>query len=261
MAQVNDSIQQQRRALLASGELRGPTPIAATMSRVLARIDAAPDPSAEELAERQAVKAQQEREQERQRRREAWEAIARRAGRRYAACTLDNYRTDTGPQTLALEAVRAYCTNLADNLRDGRGALLYGPPGTGKDHFAAAIMRHAVLRLGAKVEWTDGAEFYGQVRDNIDGTKSESAFLQKFTRPDLLVMSDPLPPAGRVDSSFQLSMVFRVIDRRYRDLKATVMTLNVASRQEAEQRLSPNIIDRLSHGALAVHCNWPSFRT
>ena len=50
------------------------------------------------------------------------------------------------------------------------------------------------------------------------------------------------------------------IDRRYRDLKATVMTLNVATRKEAEDRLSPNIVDRLAHGAMAIHCNWPSYR-
>jgi DNA replication protein DnaC len=69
-----------------------------------------------------------------------------------------------------------------------------------------------------------------------------------------------LPPLGSVNSGFQLSMLFRIIDRRYRDLKATVMTLNVATRAEAETRLSPNIVDRLAHGAMAIHCNWPSYR-
>lgn len=216
----------------------------------------------DDTAARQRAAEQLERERltEANRRKSLLDTLNRKMGRRYAGCDLSNYQATTADQREALADVTRYVMRLHLHLETGSGALLYGPPGTGKDHFAAVIVRTAVMECGASVEWTDGSDFYGAIRDNIDGDKTEAAFLKRFTSPALLVMSDPLPPAGAIKSEFQLSMLFRVIDRRYRDMRATVMTLNVANRSEAEQRLSPNIVDRLAHGAMAIHCNWPSYR-
>lgn len=77
----------------------------------------------------------------------------------------------------------------------------------------------------------------------------------------MLAISDPTPPLGEVRSDWQRSLLFRIVDRRYRDLKPTWVTINAASAEEAEKRLTPNIIDRLSHDAVIVRCNWKSFRT
>lgn len=256
-------IQQQRRAHPAlGGTTEAAKPIRKTIADRLAELAAMPvepPPTPEQLAWEADRRRRETIEQARVQRQAAWNDLLRRVGARYRGCTLENYQADTGPQQLALENARAYVARIDENVKQGRGALMFGPPGTGKDHLAVAIMRAAV-DCGAKVEWTDGSDFYGSVRDNIDGDKTEAAFLKRFTSPDMLVISDPLPPVGAVNSGFQLSMLFRIIDRRYRDLKATVMTLNVATRKEAEDRLSPNIVDRLAHGAMAIHCNWPSYR-
>jgi DNA replication protein DnaC len=248
-------IQQQQKAH-PSSDGRTTRRIDETISRVLAKIDAIPEPTAAELA----VLESRVNERELEKRRSEWGSLASDVGRRYADCTLDNFQADTGPQQLALEAVRGYVAQLGANVNAGRSALLLGPPGTGKDHLATAVMRSAVLDHGMTAMWTDGAEFYGGNRDNIDSAKSEAALLARYKTPTMLVLSDPVPPLGKVDSSFQLSMLFRVIDRRYRDMKPTIITLNVATKDEAERRLSPNIIDRLGHGALIVNCNWPSYR-
>lgn len=247
-------IQQQQKAHPSkAGE---PKSIRATAERILAKIDAMPVATPEEIAERDR-KVQQD---ERNRRIDEWNRVALRIGRRYMSCNLENFVADTGPQQLVLEKVRVYANRIRDNIYEGRSVLLYGPPGTGKDHLATAIMRATVIGAGAKVEWTDGADFYGAMRDNIDSNRSESQLLARFRDPDLLCISDPVPPRGSVESSYQLSQLFRVVDRRYRDQKATMMTLNVKDREEAEERLSPNVIDRLGHGALVLACNWPSYR-
>lgn len=232
-----------------------------------------PQSAAKSIAERLATlpdETEARRREAEQEQREQLQAIAERKnlrdrllvkiGARYRSCSLDTFTCLCEAQSGALARVRDYCDSILTNISTGRGALFYGPPGTGKDHLAVAIMLAALDSTSASVEWVDGAEFYGGVRDNIDGDKSEASFVKRFTTPGLLVLSDPLPPLGAIKSEFQLSMLFRVIDRRYRDLKATVVTLNVATREEAEKRLSPNIVDRLAHGAMAIHCNWPSYR-
>lgn len=255
LAQVNDSIKR-RQAVLQSSADSEPSRLICGIVQRLERIDSCQAPTADE------VRAAQERAAERKtaERERRWRLLAARLGRRYAEAKFDSFIADSGPQRLVLEHARDYADKIAINLHEGRSVLLYGPPGTGKDHLATAIMRAAILDAGATVEWCDGADFYGAMRDGIDGRQSESLLLSRFREPALLAISDPVPPLGAVESSWQLSMLFRVVDRRYRDQKATLMTLNVATRTEAEQRLSPNIIDRLGHGALALNCNWSSFR-
>ncbi len=257
LAQASDMIRQQQRLHRSDGE---PKPIskalADSMQRILARVDALPVATPEAAARAKAVddaRAAAERKA-------AWQKLAARLGRRYENATLSGYRAETEAQKTVLGEVRDYVKNIAANLNNGRSVMLFGPPGTGKDHLATAIMRAAILSIGAKVEWIDGADFYGSIRDAIGLGSPESAVLAKWRSPDLLCVSDPMPPLGKVESAYQLSMLHRVIDRRYRDCKATMMTMNVEKRKEAEERLSPNLVDRLGHGALVLCCDWPSFR-
>lgn len=187
------------------------------------------------------------------------EYFRRRVGRRYADCSISNFEAVAGSaQQAALTQVIEYIESIRDNIRGGVNLLLMGPPGTGKDHLMAAAASHAIVD-GAKLEWTDGAELFGAFRDLIAKNEPEESAIRRWTDPHVLAISDPVPPLGTV-TDHQRAMLFRIIDRRYRDMKATWLTLNVASRDEAGDRLAPNIVDRLGHGAVVVRCNWASYR-
>jgi DNA replication protein DnaC len=110
------------------------------------------------------------------------------------------------------------------------------------------------------VEWADVQTFFGTLRDLIgDAQQSEQDLLDRFTKPAVLILSDLAPPAGDA-TDFQRNAIFRLIDRRYRDLRPTWVSLNVSGGAEAENRVGAQVIDRLRDAALILPCNWPSFR-
>jgi DNA replication protein DnaC len=149
---------------------------------------------------------------------------------------------------------------MRENIKAGRSITLFGPWGTGKDFLVSALMRMAVLDVGLSGKWVNGQDFYGRVRDSMDdGGERESKIVKDLVSPDILAISDPVPPKGDV-SGFQQSILYRAIDGRYRNCKATWVTMNVASHKEAVERMGGAAVDRLTQDGLAAYCNWPSFR-
>lgn len=191
-----------------------------------------------------------------------WQRIVGLAGERYRDCRISGFIVSDGEDFAAqrnvLQRIREFSEGISDHVRNGCGLLLYGPPGTGKDHLMFACMKLA-CKAGASVEWRNGLDWFGQLRDNIDRGVEEAQVVRDLVGCDVLAISDPLPPHGDL-SSYQGQMLLRVIDRRYRKLKSTWVTMNVADRAEAEDRMGAALVDRLRDNALALHCNWPSFR-
>lgn len=229
------------------------------MESITAKIDSVPTQTDEQ---RQAAEQRRQAfvaEQEAAAARERIGSVVAMVGRRYADAELDSFSATLPEQASVLRHVRDYSESITDRVKSGAGLFLIGPPGTGKDHLMVAVLK-AAARAKFKVLWTDGMEMFAAARDNIDSDRTEAAWLRRYSAPDVLAISDPVPPLGEVKEGFQLATLFSIIDRRYREMKPTLMTLNVADREEAEKRMSVNIVDRLAHGALVLRCNWPSFR-
>ena len=227
-------------------------------SAILARLDMEPA-SPEALAERarqDAARALQQRAAEIAHRKTS---LAMRVGKRYAKASLDSFEVQHHSQREVVGHIRDYMFEIEQRVASGSGLFLIGPPGTGKDHLVVAVL-FAAIDKGLNALWVDGMELFAGARDNIDTAKTEASWLSTYTKPDLLAISDPVPPLGSVKEGFQLATLFSIIDRRYRDMRPTLMTLNVGDRDEAEKRMAPNIVDRLAHGALVLRCDWPSHR-
>jgi len=187
-----------------------------------------------------------------------WKLIAKRLGRRYASASFDTYAIEHDAQRTAVEKLREYAGNLRENIGSGKSVFLFGPPGTGKDHLLIPMLKAAV-KENLLVRWDDGAEMFGAFRDSMKGTDTEAKLLARYTSPMVLAISDPVPPFGGL-TPYQSSMFFRIIDRRYRDMIPTWITINCKDRKEAEDRMGASIVDRLGHNALAISFNWQSYR-
>jgi DNA replication protein DnaC len=184
--------------------------------------------------------------------------LLKHIGRRYEHCTLDNYKTTSDKQRHALEKVRGYVKEIESQVAAGNGLILFGPPGTGKDHLLIGAVREAVS-LGFTSSWHNAQDLFGSLRDAIDSERPEAKVLSEYTSPTVLVLSDPVPQFGRL-TEYQANMLWRIIDRRYRDQKPTWMSLNIKGGEEAGEKLGTSLVDRIRDGATYAFCDWPSYR-
>jgi len=181
-------------------------------------------------------------------------------GRRYhpSLVSLDKYTVYAQTQPAALAAVRKARAEIAAIVDRGQPILFYGTWGTGKDFFMANLL-YAACTVADRVEWFSAQEIYGEFRDAMSSKRLEKHILRPMLIPNVLGISDPIPPAG-TPSPWNALSLYRVLDHRYRRRLCTWMTLNADNREEARRKLTPAVFERMIHEAIVVPCFWPSFR-
>ena len=234
-----------------------PEPIGATLGNLRLRLTRSPEEWAE--TNRRAAKeeaADQERNANR-----CVRALAADLGRRYSPtlAAFESYRVYAKGQEEVIDQLRAFTAQFPGVIERGEGLILYGSVGTGKDHLCAAAL-YAACHAGLSCRWIGGQELYGRFRDQIDDKRSEREQSIELAAPDVLAISDPIPAAGDL-SKWSIDQLYRLIDRRYREMRSTWITVNAATPEEAKAKLSAQVFDRLREGATLVKCFWPSFRS
>lgn len=219
------------------------------MPRALEKFLAAPVVDSVDAAER-------DRQADEVRRKACVENFARSAGERYRGCSFKNFAARNAKQQSALDAARQWAATFEQHWAS---LVLFGPVGTGKDHLAFASVATVAVRYGLAAVWLNGREFFGEVRDRITDQLAERSLISRFSGPTLLVISDPLPVVGDLQS-FQADMLYRVVESRWVAKKPTIVTINVAGDAEADQRIGAATWDRLNDGAWKIFCNWESHR-
>lgn len=180
-------------------------------------------------------------------------------GERFRNAKFATYRKECQEQLNAVKVVRGWAEDYEANRAKGAGMVIYGPPGTGKDHLAIAALRLIAIKFGVDVFWCHGLDLFAALRSGIQDELREAEVLKPYFKAGVLCLSDPIPPAGAV-TPWQASQLGRIIDRRWRNLRPTIVTLNVKDGEEAGDRLGQAAVDRLKQDAVCVACNWPSFR-
>ena len=214
-------------------------------------------------------------------REESWARFIGDRGRRYADCRLGTFDVEIPPcEPEDFDAYEERAKIVQDLqtidypkfFREGVSFLWLGSKGTGKDHLmvGALFCLIAKTRIAAekwgyptiravRVKWTSGVTLFGDRRDAMDLDQTEAEFCAPYIHADLLAISDPLPPTGTL-TDFQQQTLYRIIDGRYNACRPTWATINVANRQELDERMGPQIADRLCDEAVDLPCYWPSYR-
>jgi DNA replication protein DnaC len=222
-----------------------------SLQAVVSRIASDPDRLAL-LAEREVASKRRELEGRRN-------ALAAHLGRRYwpEAVTLATFERYDKAQDVALKQLQAFLAGLPEKIEAGEGLVLAGEVGTGKDRLLAVALYAACATH--KVEYRSGQDLFGLFRDRMDQGAAEEQGIRDLFAPDVLALSDPVPPAGAL-SAWRLELLYRVVDRRYRDRRPTWVTINATGSADAEAKLGSQVWDRLQEGATVIPCRWTSYR-
>jgi len=185
-------------------------------------------------------------------------------GSRYAKCTSQNYQISDDPavavkQKAAIEKLKSYNKNMQQHVESGEGVVLFGKHGTGKDHLLTVLAIHAV-KQGYSVLLEKGMNIYRGVTETWGTASKESDRLKELTSPDILIISDPIPPGTSKLKDHENTFLYSVVDERYCNLKPTWVTANFFGLEDAENKISSQVIDRMKDGALTLYFDWPSYR-
>ena len=128
------------------------------------------------------------------------------------------------------------------------GLFLSGSRGTGKTHLACAIIRKEILENTSDNEYAmpmfvSIPDLLLEIRHSFksDGI-SEKEIIDKYSIVSLLVLDDL---GIEKTSEWSIQTLYTIIDKRYRDIKRTIVTSNLTLKEIA-QRLDDRISSRLA---------------
>ncbi|MDR1518958.1 MAG: ATP-binding protein [Planctomycetota bacterium] len=174
------------------------------------------------MGERAREAARLRAEGERRRLEEAWKSSG--VGRRFLPARLANYETPSP----AHRAAAAACREAVEAFAEGNGLLLAGEPGGGKTHLLCGMLFEALER-GLSVRYLAAEDFYLGLRSRMDEGLSESGYIDRLASADVLALDDLYCLAAAKsahDESYQYRMLWILLDRRYREARATVAGTN-----------------------------------
>lgn len=175
---------------------------------------------------------------------------------RFIGRTFDNFRAETDAQRHALTVARDYFEQFAHYAKRGTGLIFSGLPGTGKSHLAGAILHG--LALDWHVRYRTCLDLIRIIRDTWrkGSERSESEVLARLEAIDLLVIDEVGVQYG---TDGEQTVLFEVIDRRYREVKPTIFLTN-QDKAGFKQFVGERSFDRLAETCRWVPFDWASYR-
>ena len=177
---------------------------------------------------------------------------------RFASSTLWTWQHGMDQQRRVWDWARDYAHAFEDAIASGRSGVFCGAPGTGKTHLAIGVLRHVLERGGTGI-YTTVMDMLGRIKATFHerAHETEQQVMDALTSCDLIVIDE----VGRsLDTNYELAQFFRVLDRRYQNLRPTILVTNLPKSKLLEF-VGDAVVDRLrENGGAMLMFDWASQR-
>lgn len=151
--------------------------------------------------------------------------------RRYHDVAFDRYPVIEIEPRAAVRQVRSYVDRIDEHLDAGRGLWFMGPVGTGKTTLAMLVSK-AALEAGRSVAIYSLPRLLNEIRDTHRAERSHVDLLDRLTAVDLLHVDDV---GAERHTDWVLEQLYSIVNTRYEDQKAIVVTTNLSPDELGEQ--------------------------
>lgn len=187
-----------------------------------------------------------------------FEARMKRSGIpiRFRSKDFASFTAETDQQEKARAVAMEFAQNFDRHMALGTTMVFSGQPGTGKSHLAIAIAQEVMVRRTAL--YISAIDAVRMVRDTWrkGSEKTEIEVLDMLASIHLLVLDEVGVQYGTEAEQITL---FDIIDKRYRDMKPTILLTN-QNKAGMKEFLGDRSFDRLREGGIWVTFDWKSQR-
>ncbi len=138
--------------------------------------------------------------------------------------TVENWMPKGGTQGVAKRIITRFIDDMAGQLTNGTGLTLSGPPGTGKTHLTYGLIA-ASTRMGFFGRYVVWPDLLARYKATFGNRSSEDAGLIDSIRCCQFLAIDEI--GVRAGSEFDHSLLFELIEHRYRNQLSTVVVTNL----------------------------------
>lgn len=166
-------------------------------------------------------------------------------------------------QGAQIEDVPENTRGLFEDFRNGQSYFIFGPVGTGKTHLAAALINQ-VLRKRPFKKFSDGyighspwprfvstPDLLLEIREVFGGRsdKTESEIIKRWAEMPILFLDDI---GVEKATEWSLQTLYSIVDRRYREMRQTVITSNL-NLEELAGHVGDRIASRIAEMCRVIH--------
>jgi DNA replication protein DnaC len=175
---------------------------------------------------------------------------------RFIGRTLDNFNASTAEQQAALRIAVEFVQDFEANAKRGSSLIFSGLPGTGKSHLATAILQALMPQHCGLYTTCMGVIRAVRGTWRKDSDRSEQQVLNIYAEVPLLVLDEIGVQYG---TDGEQTILFDVLDRRYRDMKPSIFLTN-QDKKGFKEFIGERTFDRLTETSRWVPFDWASYR-